>query len=207
MASEIKANKISPATGTDFTLGDSGDTFTVPSGTTLDIASGATLDTTGATVSGLTTGKVLQVVQTYKTDTASTTSTSFVDVSGFSANITPASTSNKILVLVTIGGQGQSGVSQAYFRIDRNGSVVGVADAAGSRRQISGASIYPADNNTMSSTAFNYLDSPSTTSSLTYKIQFSADGGTVYVNRSHGDGDLTVRGRGTSSITLMEIGA
>ena len=66
MSSEIKANKISPATGTAFTLGDSGDTFTVPSGTTLDIASGATLDTTGATVSGLTTGKVLQVVQTFK---------------------------------------------------------------------------------------------------------------------------------------------
>ena len=52
MASEIKANKISPATGTDFTLGDSGDTFTILSGTTLDIASGATIDATGATVTG-----------------------------------------------------------------------------------------------------------------------------------------------------------
>ena len=35
MASEIKANKVSPATGTDVTLGDSGDTFTVPSGATI----------------------------------------------------------------------------------------------------------------------------------------------------------------------------
>ena len=43
MASEIKANKISPATGTAFQFGDSGDTFTIPSGTTLDIASGATV--------------------------------------------------------------------------------------------------------------------------------------------------------------------
>ncbi len=51
MASEIKANKISPATGTAFTLGDSGDTFTIPSGTTLDIASGATLANNG-TASG-----------------------------------------------------------------------------------------------------------------------------------------------------------
>jgi len=47
MASEVKANKISPATGTAFTLGDSGDTFTVPSGTTLDIASGATIANSG----------------------------------------------------------------------------------------------------------------------------------------------------------------
>ena len=58
MASLLKANSISAATGT---------TVTIPSGTTLDIASGATLDTTGATVSGLTAnslpaGTVLQVV-------------------------------------------------------------------------------------------------------------------------------------------------
>jgi len=51
MASEIKANKISPATGTAFTLGDSGDTFTLPSGATLAVASGATISNAG-TASG-----------------------------------------------------------------------------------------------------------------------------------------------------------
>ena len=51
MASEIKANKISPATGTAFTIGDSGDTFTVPSGATLAVASGATISNSG-TASG-----------------------------------------------------------------------------------------------------------------------------------------------------------
>ncbi len=50
MSSEIKADKWSPASGTAGTIGDNGDTFTVPSGVTLDIASGATLDATGATV-------------------------------------------------------------------------------------------------------------------------------------------------------------
>ena len=59
MTSEIKADKWSPASGTAGTIGDNGDTFTVPSGVTLDIASGATLDTTGATVSGLTTSLIL----------------------------------------------------------------------------------------------------------------------------------------------------
>jgi hypothetical protein len=54
MSSEIKADKWSPASGTSGTIGDSGDTFTVPSGVTLDIASGATLDATGATVTGIT---------------------------------------------------------------------------------------------------------------------------------------------------------
>ena len=42
MSSEIKANKISPATGTAFTLGDSGDTFTIPSGVTLTNSGTAT---------------------------------------------------------------------------------------------------------------------------------------------------------------------
>ena len=54
MSSEIKADKWSPASGTSATIGDSGDTYTVPSGVTLDIASGATLDATGATVTGIT---------------------------------------------------------------------------------------------------------------------------------------------------------
>ena len=45
--SELKTNKISPASGAGFTLGDSGDTFTVPSGATLDVASGATISNSG----------------------------------------------------------------------------------------------------------------------------------------------------------------
>ena len=193
--SQLSVDSVIPQSGTTVTLGASGDTINIPSGVTM---------TNSGTASGF--GKVLQVVQTYKTDTSSTTSTSFTDVSGLSANITPASTSNKILVLVTIAGAGQASVSQAWFRLNRNGSVVGVGDAAGNRKQISGSSIYNTDNNVSEgSTAFNYLDSPSTTSLLTYKIQFSADGGTIYVNRSFADADLIVRGRGTSSITLMEI--
>ncbi len=47
MSSEVKANKLSPATGTDFTFGDSGDTFTVPSGATLAVASGGTITNSG----------------------------------------------------------------------------------------------------------------------------------------------------------------
>ena len=42
MSSEVKTNKISPATGTAFTLGDSGDTFTVPSGVTITNSGTAT---------------------------------------------------------------------------------------------------------------------------------------------------------------------
>ena len=65
--SEVKANKISPATGTAFTLGDSGDTFTVPSGASI-VNSG--------TATGFGGGKCLQVKyaynNTYATHTPST---------------------------------------------------------------------------------------------------------------------------------------
>ena len=93
MSSEIKANKISPATGTAFTFGDSGDTFTVPSGVTL---------TNNGTASGF--GKVLQVVQTVKTDTFSRASTGgdVGDITGLSVSITPSSTSSKVLVFATV---------------------------------------------------------------------------------------------------------
>jgi hypothetical protein len=61
MSSELKTNKISPATGTLTTLGDASDVFQLPASAEIDIASGATLDVngtvdfTGATVSGLST--------------------------------------------------------------------------------------------------------------------------------------------------------
>ena len=87
--STLEVNSIDKESGSTLTLGTSG--------TTVDIPSGATLDVTGATVSGLSAGKVLQVVQgTYATQ-ASTTGTTYV-TTNLSASITPSSTSNKVLV-------------------------------------------------------------------------------------------------------------
>ena len=85
MSSEIKANKISPATGTAFTLGDSGDTFTVPSGVTL---------TNNGSASGF--GKVLQVVSGTNNSEASNNTTTYADT-GLSLAITPSATSSKVL--------------------------------------------------------------------------------------------------------------
>jgi len=64
MSSEVKANKLSPATGTDFTFGDSGDTFTVPSGATLAVASGATITNSG-TATGFSSGDNTPAFQAY----------------------------------------------------------------------------------------------------------------------------------------------
>ena len=89
--STINVNALDKESGSTLTLGTSG--------TTVDIPSGATLDVTGATVSGLSAGKVLQTVSASYATTETTTSTSYVDTS-LSATITPASSSNKILIRV-----------------------------------------------------------------------------------------------------------
>jgi len=84
MSSELKANKISPASGTTTTLGDASDVFQLPASAEIDVASGATLDVngtldvTGATVTGLTTGSFVKIsTQTIATEVSALT---FTDV-------------------------------------------------------------------------------------------------------------------------------
>jgi hypothetical protein len=187
MASEIKANKISPATGTAFTLGDSGDTFTIPSGVTL---------TNNGAASGF--GKVLQVVQATKTDAFTTTSTSFVDITGLSANITPSSASSKVLVFMTIGLFNVAPIAFPKFKVVRDSTdvLVGSSNAQSSSYTVrDGSTGIGAD----SITTCN-LDSPSTTSSTTYKVQCLTSAQTLYVNRWDGSADSYA-----STIILMEI--
>jgi hypothetical protein len=153
------------------------------------------------------TGSILQVNQTVKTDVFSTTSTTYTDVTGLSVSITPSSTSNKILVI----GHMSLGVSTVdryatFGKLLRNSTDIYIADAAGSR-----------DRGTFSyqqggfegplSLHFCYLDSPATTSSTTYKVQIRAESPqTAYINRGlEADGDNSITPRTVSSITVMEI--
>ena len=202
MASLLKTNSISAATGS---------TVTIPSGTTLDIASGATLDTTGATVSGLTTGKVLQVVQTVKTDTQSfTSSTSFSDMVGLSVSITPSSTSSKILVSFSVAGGTGNDQGHLMMQLLRDSTAIGLADVASNRVRNTGIYFNTASGGggQVLQNSFMLLDSPSTTSSVTYKMQGKANSSTAHVNRSDRDVDgTTYDGRCSSHITVMEIGA
>ena len=160
----------------------------------------------------LSAGKVLQVVSTTKTDTfsASIAGGAFTDVTGLTVSITPSSTSNKILVLSTL--YGSSGDSNIYgstgFRIFRD--AVGLHPAnVSNRKGTSGTVLQGMTFNTgISNVNFNYLDTPSSTSSLTYKVQvMNTSSGTtsVNVNRSGGDPDSVNSARTYSTITLMEI--
>jgi hypothetical protein len=157
--------------------------------------------------SDYTSGSVLQVVSTTKTDTFTTTSTSFVDVTGLSATITPTSTSNKVLVFGQVSYGGTNSAHVGLFKVVGGNTASYVGDSAGSRIPSIFGGFSDANQAAMLYTGnFLYLDSPSTTSATTYKVQArSATTYTCYVNRSAQDSDNANTPRAASTITVMEI--
>jgi hypothetical protein len=158
------------------------------------------------------TGKVLQVVSTNKTDTfaSSSIANTFVDVTGLSVSITPSSASNKILILATIN-HGTDGVRATALKLLRDSTAINIGTALGNRTAASTVAIGENyDTNRGEVSSINFLDSPSTTSSTTYKIQIGileATGNVARVNTSGADGDFTYIARSASTITVMEIAA
>tara|TARA_B100000212_G_scaffold88224_1_gene64549 strand:+ start:532 stop:1098 length:567 start_codon:yes stop_codon:yes gene_type:complete len=151
-------------------------------------------------------GKILQVVQTFKTDSASqsgNSSTVFYDIAGMSASITPSSSSNKILVMYTaqVASSGATGRAN-IIRLLRGSTPIGSSTAGSTTNgQIFHRTVQynPETKNMM------YLDSPNTTSATTYKLQWSVEGSggsstTYYINDTSGGSHGM-----TSHITLMEV--
>jgi hypothetical protein len=159
-------------------------------------------------------GTVLQVVSTTKTDTFSSGSNGTFDITGLSAVITPSSTSSKILVFVKVN-VGNSGAQNTSFTLQlyRGATLINAGDSAGSRiRGFAGSEEGISTNGYGTYQTYDYsttfLDSPSSTSSLTYKVSVVlSQVNTFYVNRTGTDNDAAAFSRNTSNITLMEIQA
>tara|TARA_R110000868_G_scaffold4497_1_gene28307 strand:+ start:686 stop:1231 length:546 start_codon:yes stop_codon:yes gene_type:complete len=152
--------------------------------------------------------RILQVVTTNKTDTFTTTSSTFVDVTSLSVSITPSSATSKIFVLATVNGNGKVATNGMQGRLMRDSTAIAVGDAAGSRTQASFGSLEGSTSEQFTQSIM-FLDSPATTSSTTYKIQVrsNASGQLVTVNRSFDDADGVAWSRNISTITVMEISA
>jgi hypothetical protein len=156
----------------------------------------------GTVVTNATPGTVLQVGSTTKTDTFSTTSTSFADITGFSVTLTPTSSSSKFLVQV-VANVANSGADAVMIQLVRGSTAICIGDAAGSRIRASASNMFTSSS--MSSTCVNFLDSPATASAVTYKLQMRINSGTGYLNRSGADTDNAAHPRTASTITVMEI--
>jgi len=153
-------------------------------------------------------GKVLQVFSTTKTSVFSmvgmgTGAGDWEDITGLSVAITPSAEANKILIsgVVYIGN---TTAGDVMTRIVRDSTPIGIADAVNSRGRGTTAGS-PRQVYELQSHPFNFLDSPSTTSATTYKMQIWSPYA-AYVNRSSDYADNTQSELTVSTITVMEIG-
>ena len=191
--SEVKTNKISPATGTAFTLGDSGDTFTVPSGASI-VNSG--------TATGFGGGKIVQIVHLQDGAVASGTTTIPDDdtipqnTEGDEWNtlaITPTSATNKLLINVVLFGQGSASATTNICALFQDTTAGALA-----------ATQLRTDNNARQNFCFTHYMTAGTTSSTTFKVRIGGQTGTMTVN-GHSTTTRVLGGVISSTITITEI--
>jgi hypothetical protein len=168
-------------------------------------ASGVLTNCTGYTSANLPAGTCLQVVSVAKSDTASTTSSTYAAITGISASITPVSTSSTVLVNVVLNVGGVA-LARANFRLFRGATQIALGDAAGLRTRDS-AVFFSGNAGYMASVNISFLDSPASAASVTYSVQWSSsdNASAVYINRTSTDTSAAIIPRTISSITLQEF--
>lgn len=146
-------------------------------------------------------GHVIQVVSSTRNTAYSTTSTSYVSPGDLSVSITPSSTANKILIIFQ--GKGGSATGQALrLRLERDGTGINLASGQTFGQEVN-IPVSPDQNRHYHSADMMYLDSPSTTSTITYRLALaSSGGGQVTLNTRQLIASTSI---GTSTITVMEI--
>ena len=222
--SEIRVENIIGETGTDAVKFTKGINVTgIVTATNVSIGSSVTATSffgSGAALTGVSAGKILQVVVNEKSGVTSisgqSNSGTFDAVTGYNISITPTKASSKILVQYTIGKYSHNGNTTA-FRFTRSvaggsASVIKVGDADGNRKQISFARTYTVNNNHAESFHYQFLDTPSYSvgQAIVYQLQCNSESSnSVYFNRSITDDNETYnyRGRSFSTITAMEVEA
>ena len=194
--STLNVDLIEPV-GSTLTLGQSGDTVAIGAG--VSFAS----------------GKILQVLQSAKTDTDSTTSTSFVDIVGtdqdaagavWCVKITPSATTSKILVFVDMNVN-SGNLYMVNMRLLKDSTPIFIGDQADSNRARSTFVHRLNDAQTYGNYAGQFLDAPATTSETTYKMQWAEESGaTATLNIGDSGSDIFKYGTTSSTITVMEVG-
>jgi len=151
-------------------------------------------------------GSVINTLSTTITTRISTTSTTMSDITGMSVTITPTSSSSKIFIWGHLS-IGSVALINVVFQVVRGSTPICVGTGAtGAQLNVTGlAGIVNA--NTFLSAHFNYLDSPATTSSTTYKLQFAScnSGFAAVINQNQSNDNALEGSVGTSTITVMEI--
>ena len=164
------------------------------------------------TVTGITTGKVLQTLQTFTNTVQTISGTSFTDITNMSKAITPAATTSKVLITVCVNYSTSTDGFPA-FKLLRDSTWIGESTSIDPGQETTFMAAVPGGGagipTQMGLATYVYLDSPSTTSEVTYKLQVSpmrTTSRTVEINQAITQNDNN-QCSGTSTITVQEIGA
>ena len=186
-------------------VGDDTNTgISFPSADTIKFSTGGVermqITNSGVSGTGISAGKILQVLFTIKTDLYSTSTTgSFSDIPNLTLTITPASASNKIFILANMT-HNISSASDFAYRLLRGSTALGNS-TVGSEGFMIGIACGTNNGDRGNPVCLSFLDSPNTTSATTYKIQVAHQNGSYRLNSRQGQWD------GSSTITVMEVAA
>ena len=213
--SEIRVENIIGETGTDAVKFTKGINVTgIVTATNVSIGSSVTAGTfhgSGAALTGVSAGKILQVVSVTKTDVFSTSTTgSYVDITGLTVNITPTKANSNILVMAVIGCYVSGDTSCIALTTGDGtaiiqGDIVSGKDSCSTGAYAGGSSTGEAWYGNNPAPIFKLHDpSYSLGNTLTYKMRVKGNSGTTYVNRNQSDSSQYAK-RTASTITLMEV--
>jgi len=151
--------------------------------------------------------KIAQVISTTLTTTFTMASQTYATVTGLTATITPTLNTSKILVVASLSGSGDNGVSRSTSQLVRDSTAIAIATSAGSRVAGTSPLTMPPNNFDFYSTNLTFLDSPATTSAVVYGVQVRSNdsAATTYINRSKDDTNSVSFTRAVSTITVIEV--
>ena len=151
-------------------------------------------------------GGIVQVVQTEQTAASSISNPggSFIDLTGMSVTITPTSSNSRIFIHAQINITGRAANNVMHGRLDRNGTIIHLGDADGSKNR-SFAEGQPVPDGSSGQIICMFVDSPATTDPLIYKIQVTSNNIIFFNRAAHSENDNNTGSRTASSIIAMEI--
>jgi len=169
------------------------------------VASGNIANCTGYTSANLPLGTSIQTVPISKTDTASTTSSTYAAITGIAATITPGHINNDVRVTVVLQ-VGATASARGNFQLFRGTTKICNGSAGSSRTQDS-AVYYSPSSAALGSVVIDFVDSPAANTATTYTVKWSSPDNvsTIFLNRTFTDTNSASFSRTASTIILTEI--
>ena len=150
-------------------------------------------------------GKIGQVVQTLKTDSTTSASTTFV-TSGFAVAITPVDVSSKVLLFINCGTlTAEYSGMMMHAKIDGGNCATYIGDTVGTAYESAISTMGTYDTYGQQPNSLMYLDSPATVSEVTYTMYWAASNGTIMLNNPYNLRADGSSGNTASTFIAMEI--